>query len=262
MRLSLMTSACVLVVALLLAPPSVAADPLLISVISASYTTELDYRANMRVVDEEGNSGLVSDAKTQVTTSNAPLFEALVREMDTWASAKADLFYVEGYASAHIQPDAYGGTANGIGRSVVQFTPLESRDASIGLDFVTFDLGWFGSGSTSLIDLTTNEVLWDYRYIRNYVGNVPFPDEGSTKSASLSMQHAFDATHAYQLTLWTRGNAADDSNGSSIAVTGFHAVPEPSTLLLFGPALVGMRVWQLRRTRRQTRLPSGNGARN
>jgi hypothetical protein len=151
------------------------------------------------------------------------------------ASADARLFDVAITAVAPFNPLAAFASA----RSVAEFSPTANGTASLG---ITFD-GWqtYAIEVVALFDVTANHTMWQY-------ANCVFACANAGLSAdtimidpsvrSLMVDQALDASHLYRLSIYTAANAAGDSQAMRTSVSGLTAMPEPSTVLLLGTALL------------------------
>jgi len=229
----------------LVIPPVVRAAPVTIQVVQATYNGSLS--ATVR--------DLRTDPVTETTQSRALLGSSEVSDdlylqaSQSFAAASADakLFSTEANTSSGQGFGRHAFSAAEI-RALIDFQPLVDTNASVGIDMLGLYQSEFSEGLVSLVDLTLNELLWEYVWDELPENStVPWVRVGGNRTASWATDTPFLASHQYQLEMFTSTHSNKDAQRITVNVSGLHVVPEPASALLFGASLGALLA--LRRSR-------------
>jgi hypothetical protein len=256
----------------LLVPGESAADTLTIDVLNASYTTVVSNQAWINGAGQD-------ITRSRTTVGYSPFRDALNIIDGVESMAAADLFGVELYTQAF--PEGYpdvDGRSQASARSSLQFAPTETGIAPISVELAAQFRGLlYSSTSISLIDMTTDELLWSYGRGVAPESSSPPPfvtpidysafadtigpcftrcfgeDLIRTQIATLSMPTLLDATHLYALNVFAYTSADKDNEYFRATVSGVHTVPEPMSIALLASGLVCAAVARRRTRDRSTK---------
>ncbi len=238
MRLVLLVFLC-----LVLMPSRASADAFSIHVLDTKYSVTL--------IDQTYNGGVLTQT-VHTTTDTAPVSaDYLVQAVPPYTfmeggSASADLFEISTSTSqGKFRPQ--DGSLDQIwayATSAVTFAPLASGTASVDVSFLLGGMAFYSESSVDLIDLTASTNVWTLGWAYR-----DDPTMRALSAAPTIFATSFDASHIYQLTLFGRTDARDDSQSLTATVNGLQTVPEPSTVLLMG---VGAGAAAIRRRRRDS----------
>jgi hypothetical protein len=107
----------------------------------------------------------------------------------------------------------------------IWFSPVMDQAQTLEIQIATFAAS--ASGSVGLFDLTANSTVWKYfwDYSNPYYSsnNIPW-NPNSVGNADFNVTTPFLASHQYKLTMVTACSAADDSESSSVQLTGLQLV--------------------------------------
>jgi len=219
-----------------------AAPPLEVSVLNSQYTTYVFVQTNgfNANVDSSssGNFEIWSPGNSRMMGSPVSISDSLYLDGTgiLAAEANADMFGVSAFTDMH---QAFfqgwpGHNSTAGAESVISFLPLTGGTATTDLEF-TADYDWsYSAGSVSLFDVTSNQTLWNYGW---YLSSASLPwtgYPGGPASAILSVETDFNAADTYSLTIYTQTYADQDNEQTSIQLSGFEIVPEPSAFALIG----------------------------
>ena len=225
MRLTVLSCA----ITLWMASPA-SADPFSISILNTTHTVTLRDRTYY-------DGGLTETIRT--TSSNtAPVSDSyLVQAVAPYnfiqgGTASAELFEVSTWTSQGKLRPENGSLAHmwAYATSELTFTPVSSGTALIDVGFLLGGMFLYSETTARLVDLTTSTDVWNVGW-----GYRSDPTIMQTLAATpTSFATSFDSSHSYQLMLYARTDASDDTQSVTARVTGLQAVPEPSTMLLVG----------------------------
>jgi hypothetical protein len=218
---------------------SIHAQPLSVQVSGAQFTTYVEAHgvvaAQPPVYSDVSRTTILA---SPISDEIAQPYQEYFPTATNYAIAQAGLLVV--YAQA-----GWGG-ANAEATSQLWFSPLSDQTQTIGIQLSRGGLSFDGTGSISLLDLTSNTELWNYSW--DYYGPVNFvwdPDSGF--SASLNVDTDFLASDQYELTMIAESQAGDDDGSAQIQLTGLNAVPEPSTTLFLAGCGISLMIFRRQR---------------
>jgi hypothetical protein len=224
---------------------NVHAQPLSVDISSSQYLTYVE------VLQVTNDSSDIGNVVSRTTTSPVPISDEIDlpilvgqgKGSITHAIANAGLFGVS---------DQTGwGFANAEAVSQLWFSPLADHTQTLNVQ-INASSGFspdFTAGQIRLSDLTANSEVWNYSWNAGGSGMVPVPvpsgnnipwETLSPTTANFDLDTDFLASDEYELTMIVCSNAGDDSESAQIQVTGVEAVPEPSSVCLVLPALLGL----------------------
>ena len=162
-------------------PKTSHALPLQIDIIDASFTTFVQTRLPI-VEDERLTDGYVVTSRTK--NSTLPTSDYLYDESDYFllpdiddiyrreyavASASANLFEISAYTDSGV---TQWENSLSFAKTEIIFSPLVDALQPIKIDFMGYYEWFFSDGFVSLIDLTSNQELWDYSWYGHNLNNV------------------------------------------------------------------------------------------
>jgi hypothetical protein len=244
----------------LLSVSTASADPITINLLSAMFTTRVATWTSFNAIPD-----------TRESTSSAPLSDSLLAPGSVTpfslrdsigAIAETDIFRVHADTTSTSYPELGPiWSSLSMAKSELLFAPTATGLATIGLSLTKAGSNDFWSeGTVSLFDITANEFLWNHGWdVAAFPGNPLFgpPEYGHflngtpLNTGPLALDTAFDASHQYQLTLYTLTHSQNDTQNITLEVSGLHVVPEPSTLWLVGLGLIGFASLAGRTSRQQ-----------
>jgi hypothetical protein len=205
-----------------------------IDVLGAEYTTYVGIR----------DAHLNMDSRE--TVSATPISDYISREtswpggsMSATSSASLGNLFIAAEANT---PDYHSAAASA--QTMFQFAPVVSAAQIIEMNIIGSGDHWYwGQGNFRLLDLTTNEELWNVVW----GGDIWFDESGGwtpSSTAKFDIERYFDSTHTYQFTMAVRVNTGGDPGNPmlNLALSGLQpmSIPEPATPLILGAALMGL----------------------
>jgi hypothetical protein len=176
------------------------------------------------------------------------------------AAASATTFGVSVRSYYHAGPVFFpADNATARAESRIEFSPLTSGLANLTLTLNGAQEWFYSAGGLSLLDLTTDQTLWDYEW--NFSSFIPgaartFNPDGSVEFAA-ALDALFDSNHLYALTLHEQSWADSDRQQVSVQLGGLgvaSVIPEPSALALTSISAAVLLGGRRPRTRGSTAL--------
>jgi hypothetical protein len=253
---------------LLVLSSSAGAAPLSLEVLSTQYRTfvsaDLVNYPDSPVVTSrsEESSDPISDAIQMASTWTSHLYGA---------TAAADFLSIAMTTRSGYIDDDFLTNAHSIAsaEAIAEFAPTSDGLASLTVDLAAGGNNpAFSRGSISLVDLTTGQQIWQSGWQDGwtdfFAGSIAWVDTSAANgfnpwyTASLTLNHTWDASHRYAVSLYGRTNANFDNQTLMMQISGVQtvqssaaetveSVPEPATLVL---GLTGMAAGAIARRRR------------
>lgn len=180
--------------------------------------------------------------------SSSSLSDSLGFEPD-WVNARAEsaLLRLSVFAAADFPlHDTSGATAG----AEFAFSPGTDAVTPISIDFTGRGHYFLSYGHVSLVDVTTDSVLWDFDW-DGFSGTVPWLDhtgEEPRGTAFLALNTPLLGSHDYRFSMFVGvGSQGPNLPHVEIQVSGFQVVPEPTACSLMA---LGAAAWLLERRRR------------
>jgi hypothetical protein len=204
------------------------AGPIGINVLSATYSTSVS--TTVRTYDPT-TLATTTTPVSRTLTSGSAIFDSLQGSPRVFAHASADTFSVGTSTSAFfdLSLNEVSAFATALADTHLEFSTAQDQTAALAFDFTGFDQAQFSSGFVSLFDLTENLTLLNYEWGYPLAGSVPWE---CCYQASIAHTQNLQASHVYALSMHTATDANTDEQAVALRVSGLHAVPEPSTVLL------------------------------
>lgn len=237
-------------------PNAALALPLDIEVLERSYTTLVSTTYQRFIGDS-----VITDSISRQISSSTPHDDSIAREGRVEAIARASQFDISAFtATLGFGGGTFGVASTATATSQMLFVPVGNGVGEVVLDFRGYFEYFFSAGSVRLFDVTSNQQLWNYGW-QGFQGNVPWADDPGPARvmATLIVPTLLLSTHMYEFSMFTTTTSnPPDSEMITISLSGLkpRVVPEPSSLLLFSYALVGLGGVAWRRVAARAKEPS------